>query len=198
MLAGLMQQVPLTLNLVRERVADLYPNKTVTTRYCDRIHVISHAELLGRAGQLANFLAEIGVERGMRVATLAWNSHRHLELYLAVPCMGAVLHTINARLHALDIARLLAHAGDRVLFVDRSTFSNHRDGDRVAQRVWSSLNASIRLPTIASSAATLSTCYGTKPRVVDWRPVALGRRSCHVRFNPIIPFGSSSASQPPS
>ncbi|WP_456855264.1 AMP-binding protein [Bradyrhizobium sp. USDA 4501] len=102
------------------RVADLYPNKTVTTRYCDRVHVISHAELLGRAGQLANFLAEIGVERGMRVATLAWNSRRHLELYLAVPCMGAVLHTINARLHALDIARLLAHAEDRVLFVDRS------------------------------------------------------------------------------
>ncbi|MVT66197.1 AMP-binding protein [Bradyrhizobium pachyrhizi] len=56
----------------------------------------------------------------MRVATLAWNSHRHLELYLAVPCMGAVLHTINARLQALDIARLPAHAEDRVLFVDRS------------------------------------------------------------------------------
>ncbi|MGY2809341.1 MULTISPECIES: AMP-binding protein [unclassified Bradyrhizobium] len=120
MLAGLMQQVPLTLNLVRERVADLYPDKTVMTRYCDRIHVISYAELLGRAGQLANFLAEIGVERGMRVATLAWNSRRHLELYVAVPCMGAVLHTTNARLHAPDIARLLAHAEDRVLFVDRS------------------------------------------------------------------------------
>ncbi|WFU34033.1 long-chain-fatty-acid--CoA ligase [Bradyrhizobium brasilense] len=133
MLAGLMQQVPLTLNLVRERVADLYPNKTVMTRYCDRIHVISYAELLGRAGQLANFLAEIGVERGMRVATLAWNSHRHLELYFAVPCMGAVLHTINARLHALDIARLLAHAEDRVLFVDRS--------------IWRTVGTEIELPS---------------------------------------------------
>ncbi|WP_051404389.1 MULTISPECIES: AMP-binding protein [Bradyrhizobium] len=120
MLAGLMQQVPLTLNLVRERVGDLYPNKTVTTRFHDRIHVIGYAAMLDRAGQLANYLAGIGVGRGMRVATLAWNSHRHLELYLAVPCMGAVLHTINARLLAPDIARLLAHAGDQVLFVDRS------------------------------------------------------------------------------
>jgi fatty-acyl-CoA synthase len=120
MLAGLMQQVPLTLNLVRERVAELYPDKTVTTRYHDRVHVITYAELLDRAGQLANFLADIGISNGMRVSTLAWNSHRHLELYLAVPCMGAVLHTVNARLLAPDIARLLAHADDQVLFVDRS------------------------------------------------------------------------------
>lgn len=120
MLAGLMQQVPLTLNLVRERVADLYPNKTVTTRFHDRVHVVTYAEILDRAGRLANFLAKLGIGRGIRVATLAWNSHRHLELYLAVPCMGAVLHTINARLPAPDIARLLAHAGDQVLFVDRS------------------------------------------------------------------------------
>ena len=120
MLAGLMQQVPLTLNLVRERVADLYPDKSVTTRYQDRIHVITYRELLDRAGRIAGFLTGIGIGRGMRVATLAWNSHRHLELYLAVPCMGAVLHTINARLLAPDIARLLAHADDRVLFVDRS------------------------------------------------------------------------------
>ena len=132
MLAGLMQQMPLTLNLVRERVAELYPNKTVTTRYHDRLHVVSYAELLDRAGQVANFLSEIGIGRGMRVATLAWNSHRHLELYLAVPCMGAVLHTINARLLAPDIARLLAHADDQVLFVDRS--------------IWSTIGTDIELP----------------------------------------------------
>ena len=100
MLSGLMQQVPLTLNLVRERVTDLYPAKTVTTRYTDGIHVITFADLLDRAGRIANFLQEIGISRGTRVATLAWNSHRHLELYIAVPCMGAVLHTINARLLA--------------------------------------------------------------------------------------------------
>ncbi|MBN9585271.1 MAG: hypothetical protein BGN84_15170 [Afipia sp. 62-7] len=120
MLAGLMQNVPLTLNLIRERVADLYPNKTVTTRYPHAIHVIGYGEVLDRAGHIANFLQDIGITRGERVATLAWNSHRHLELYMAVPCMGAVLHTINARLLGPDIARLLDHADDRALFVDRS------------------------------------------------------------------------------
>ncbi len=133
MLAGLMQQVPLTLNLVRERMADLYPNKTITTRYPAGIHVISYAEVLGRAGRLANFLDGIGITRGTRVATLAWNSHRHLELYLAVPCMGAVLHTINARLLGPDIAKLMAHAQDQILFVDRS--------------IWNALGTSIEMPS---------------------------------------------------
>lgn len=132
MLAGLMQQVPLTLNLVRERVADLYPNKIVTTRYHSGIHSITYAELLERVGRIANFLADVGIGRGMRVATLAWNSHRHLELYLAVPCMGAVLHTINVRLLASDIARLLEDAGDRVLFIDRS--------------IWRTIGADVEVP----------------------------------------------------
>ncbi|MFT4119443.1 long-chain-fatty-acid--CoA ligase [Bradyrhizobium sp.] len=132
MLAGLMQQVPLTLNLVRERVLDLYPNKTVTTRFRGGMHVIAYRDLLARAGRLANFLSEAGVGRGARVATLAWNSHRHLELYLAVPCMGAVLHTINARLLAPDVARLLAHADDQILFVDWS--------------IWRTMGREIELP----------------------------------------------------
>jgi fatty-acyl-CoA synthase len=132
MLSGLMQEVPLTLDLVRERMGDLYPNKTVTTRFRDGISLVTYNEVLARAGRLANFLEDTGTGRGTRVATLAWNSHRHLELYLAVPCMGAVLHTINARLLAPDIARLLAHADDRVLFVDRS--------------IWRTIAADIVLP----------------------------------------------------
>lgn len=125
MLAGLMQPVPLTMNLIRERMAALYPNKTVTTRYPSGIRTASYEEVLTRAGGLANFLKDCGLERGARVATLAWNSQRHLELYLAVPCMGAVLHTINARLASADITNLLAHAQDRVLFVDKSIWRTH-------------------------------------------------------------------------
>ena len=132
MLDGLMQNAPLTLNMIRERVADLYPNKTVTTRYPHEIHVITYGEMLDRAGRIASFLHGIGISRGTRVATLAWNSHRHLELYLAVPCMGAVLHTINARLLAPDIAKLLEHADDRALFVDRS--------------IWKTIGKEIELP----------------------------------------------------
>lgn len=132
MLTGLMQQVPLSLNLVRERVADLFPGKHVTTRFKTGIHRATYADILDRAARLANFIRGNGVERGSRVATLAWNSHRHLELYLAVPCMGAVLHTINARMTASDVAQLLAHANDEMLFVDRS--------------IWDVIGADINLP----------------------------------------------------
>lgn len=120
MLAGLMQQVPLTLSLVRERVEALYSEKTVTTRYPHGLHTETYGDALQRAARLANFLQGLGIKRGDRVATLAWNSCRHLELYIAIPCMGAVLHTINARLSSADISKLLMHAQDRVLFVDQS------------------------------------------------------------------------------
>lgn len=115
-----MQDVPLTLNLVRERVESLYAAKTVTTRFPGALVAATYGEVLERAGRLAAALTELGVRQGDRVATLAWNAQHHLELYVAVPCMGAVLHTINARLPAETIVLLLAQAEDRVLFADRS------------------------------------------------------------------------------
>ncbi len=120
MLSGLMQNVPLTLNLVRERVEALHQSKTVATRYANGIHVATYKDMLSRSAQLANFLKSLGVKQGDRIATLAWNSQRHLELYLAVPCMGAVLHTVNVRLPATGAIELMEHAGDVVLFIDRS------------------------------------------------------------------------------
>lgn len=117
---SLMQDVPLTLNLVRERVERLHAGKAVTTRHADAIDRASYGDVLIRSGRLADALHRLGIRSGDRVATLAWNSRQHLELYIAVPCMGAVLHTVNARLPGETIAELLEHAGDRVLFVDRS------------------------------------------------------------------------------
>ncbi len=72
----------------------------------------------GRAKQLAGALADLGVRPGDRVATLAWNDRRHLEAYFAVPAMGAVLHTLNVRLHARDLAYVIEHAEDRVIILD--------------------------------------------------------------------------------
>ncbi|HUM02815.1 MAG TPA: long-chain fatty acid--CoA ligase, partial [Thermoanaerobaculia bacterium] len=72
----------------------------------------------GRVGRLASALSALGVGPGDRVATFAFNTYRHQELYLAVPCMGAVLHTLNIRLHADQTAWIANHAGDRVVFVD--------------------------------------------------------------------------------
>ena len=68
--------------------------------------------------RLAAALERLGVRRGTRVATFAWNDTRHLELYLAVPCMGAVLHPLNLRLGGEEIAWIANHAEDQVLFVD--------------------------------------------------------------------------------
>lgn len=118
MIKSLMQDVPLTLNLMRERMDALYRNKSVVTRYPHQITRASYGALLDRAAQLAGLLRDLGVEKGDPVGTLAWNSQRHLELYVAVPCSGAVLHTINGRLAGSDVRRLIEHAGDRVLFVD--------------------------------------------------------------------------------
>ncbi len=120
MIQSLMQDVPLTLNLVRERVESLYADKTVTTRFPRTLVSATYGEVLERSSRLAAALTDAGVRQGDRVATLAWNAQHHLELYLAVPCMGAVLHTINARLPAKTIALLLEQAEDRVLFADRS------------------------------------------------------------------------------
>ena len=65
-------------------------------------------------------LRELGIRQSDRVATLAWNSHRHLELYFAAPSIGAVLHTINFRLSREHLLYIINHAQDRVIFVDRS------------------------------------------------------------------------------
>jgi fatty-acyl-CoA synthase len=126
MIRSLMQDVPLTLGLMRRRVASLHAAKTVTTGYAGTLETTGYERVLERSERLADGLQRLGVRQGDRVATLAWNSQHHLELYIAVPCMGAVLHTINARLPAQTIAALLDHAGDCVLFVDRSLLASLR------------------------------------------------------------------------
>jgi fatty-acyl-CoA synthase len=80
----------------------------------------TYGEIVARARRLASALTDLGVRPGDRVATVGWNSTRHLELYLAVPAMGAVLHTLNIRLFSDDLKYIAEHAGDRVLFLDAS------------------------------------------------------------------------------
>ncbi len=118
---GLMQDVPLTLQMILERVGTLYGSKTVATRRTDGVDRQSYGEVVQRANRLAAALRDLGIRPGDRVATFGWNSQRHLELYLAVPCMGAVLHTLNIRLHPDQIGYIANHAQDRIVFVDAST-----------------------------------------------------------------------------
>jgi fatty-acyl-CoA synthase len=81
-------------------------------------HRCTWRDVFRRTRQLANALTAAGVKPGDRVASLAWNDYRHLELYYAVSCMGAVMHTINPRLFPEQLEYIVNHAADRVLFID--------------------------------------------------------------------------------
>jgi fatty-acyl-CoA synthase len=110
---------PLTLAAIARRAETLFGDRPVVSRRGDgSIHRSTWAESLGRAHRLASALRGLGVAPGDRVATLCWNHDRHLEAYFAVPLLGAVLHTLNLRLHPDELAYIVRHAEDRVLIVD--------------------------------------------------------------------------------
>ncbi len=121
MLRGQMMDEPLLLTHFLQRARTLFGKNEIVSRGADkRITRTTYGALGSRCERLARALERLGVRSGDRVASLAWNHARHLELYLAVPAMGAVLHTLNLRLHPDDIGYIAAHAGDKIAFVDES------------------------------------------------------------------------------
>ncbi len=120
MTEGLMMNTPLTLAPLLERAARLFPRKEIVSRSEAGIHRYTYADFHARVHRLAWALERMGVKRGDRVGSLCWNGYRHLELYFAVPCYGAVLHTLNLRLASDQLAYIITHAGDRVIFSDAS------------------------------------------------------------------------------
>jgi fatty-acyl-CoA synthase len=122
-LMSLMQDdFPLTLNHIRRRLAVGNHGAEVMTLAADGSSVTraGHADVSARIDRLARALRTLGVEQGERVATFAWNNQRHFELYFAVPCLGAVLHTLNIRLFEEQVTYIVKHAEDRIIFVDDS------------------------------------------------------------------------------
>lgn len=117
---GLMQDTPLDVDSLVRRVEAMFGHKRVVTATADGVVVSSWATVVARARRLAAALDLAGVSPGARVATFGWNSQRHLELYLAVPSSGRVLHTVNHRLFGEDITYIVDDAADEVVFVDRS------------------------------------------------------------------------------
>jgi fatty-acyl-CoA synthase len=122
MLNGLMMDdYQLSLIALVERAERLSPNSEVVSRRGDgSIHRTTLGECAHRARRLASGLADLGIGDGDRVATLLWNQTEHLELYFAVPLMGAVIHTLNPRLSRDDLSYIATDAEDRVLVVDES------------------------------------------------------------------------------
>jgi fatty-acyl-CoA synthase len=119
---GLMMQTPLLLSSILTHAARSFPDVEIFSRTPDKPdHRTNYATLLKRSSQLANALIVMGVKPGDRVATLAWNGYRHLELYYGISGMGAVCHTVNPRLFVDQIVYIINHAEDRFIFFD-STF----------------------------------------------------------------------------
>ena len=111
MLDGLMMDFPLTLTHFLDRAARLFPRTQVVSRLPDKsLHRCTWADITQRSAQLADALTRLGVQRGDRVATLCWNHRQHLEAYLGVPAMGAVVHTLNLRLHPTELGYIAHHA----------------------------------------------------------------------------------------
>ncbi len=115
-----MQDAPLLIRDIVRHGEWLYGHKKVFTVTPNGVEEENFFQISKRAEQLAAALAKLGVRRGDRVATFMWNNQAHLEAYLAVPCMGAVLHTLNIRLFPEQLAYIISHAEDKVIIVDAS------------------------------------------------------------------------------
>jgi fatty-acyl-CoA synthase len=119
-IASTMQDFPLTITHLFRHGATVHRRSEVVKFDGEQTSAVTFAEVAQRVERLAAALAALGVVRGERVATLMWNSQEHLEAYFAVPCMGAVLHTLNLRLAPADLVRIMVEAGDKVLLVHAS------------------------------------------------------------------------------
>jgi acyl-CoA synthetase (AMP-forming)/AMP-acid ligase II len=113
-----MSRTQLLMSRILGRGAQLDPNEEVVTLMPNGTHRQTLKATWQRANQVAGALSAMGIQEGDRVGSFMWNNYRHLELYQAVPSMGAVLHTLNIRLGAADLEYIINHAGDRVIFAD--------------------------------------------------------------------------------
>jgi fatty-acyl-CoA synthase len=117
---GLMQNYPLTLPPIFDRAEKIYADKVIVTATATGRERTTYGEWADRTRRLGTALDRLGVSPDGRVGTFAWNTARHLSLYWAVPCTGRVLHTLNIRLFPDQLTYIVNHAGDEVVFVDRS------------------------------------------------------------------------------
>ena len=116
---GLMQQSALTVDTVLDHAKRWHGDREIVTRSVEGPIVrTTYAKMHDRAKRVSNALVGLGIRLGDRVATLAWNSGRHMEAWYGIMGIGAVCHTLNPRLHPDQIAWIIRHAEDRVIFVD--------------------------------------------------------------------------------
>src|SRR5215470_6949411 len=121
---GLMMEFPLTLPAIFRHAERVFPRREIVTRRADKsLHRYTFADFADRTRRLATALRTLGIARGDRVATLGWNSHQHLEAYFGVSMTGAVLHTLNLRLHPDELAFIINDADDGTVLVDEALYT---------------------------------------------------------------------------
>ncbi len=121
---GLMMDMPLLISGMIQYAADYHGEAEVVAREIEGdVHRYNYAQAHPRIKRMALALKRLGMKEGDRVGTLAWNTHRHWEMFYAAPGMGYVLHTINPRLFPDQISYIVNHAEDRLLFIDRGTLA---------------------------------------------------------------------------
>ena len=166
---GTMMDVDLTIGMIFEHILRNNAYREVVSRNDDgSIFRYTYADFGKRVAQLAHALVELGVKPGDRVASFAWNNHRHLELYYAVPMIGAVLHTTNIRLFPEQVCWVFDHAGDTLAFVDTSV------APAIAKAMATRPDFSIPFVTMGAKSADLPDAHdyeallAGKPTTFDW------------------------------
>lgn len=120
-LPGQMMDYPLTIDRIIEHANQVYGARKIHTKLADgSFHQYTYADMYRRVKRLGNALHRLGIKSGDRVATLSWNNYQHFELYFGIPGCAAVCHTLNIRLAADQLAYIVNHADDQLVFVDAS------------------------------------------------------------------------------
>src|SRR5664279_1041999 len=115
-----MQEFPLTISSILRHGTQVHHDSEVVTATADGSRRMSYGDVGRQAAQLAHALRSLGITGDQRVATFQWNNNEHLVAYLAIPSMGAVLHTLNIRLFPEQLVYIANHAEDRIVIVDDS------------------------------------------------------------------------------
>ncbi len=173
---------PLTLPAMLERAEQYFPHKEIVSRTASGIFRYTYREYGERVRKLSSALLALGVRKGDRVGTLAWNHHRHLEAYFAVPSIGAVLHTLNLRLAPAHLAYIINHAADRVILVDQdllplleSVRSEIKTVERVIVMGDGDAHPSTPLPNAAAYEALIADAAPARhwPDLDEWDPAGM-------------------------
>ena len=169
---GLMMDTPLLITEIMQFAEKNYAEREIVSVTCDQPrHCTTWGEIFRRARKLANALAAAGVRPGDRVGTIAWNDYRHLELYYAVSCMGAVLHTLNPRLFPEQLEFIVNHAEDKLLFVDPTllpAIAPLQGKTPSVQRTVVMTDAATMPPAVAGKMQDYESFISGHPETYDW------------------------------